>query len=193
MKLIIDHLASASRVADSNSIDFQKKHQKNQGVSLDLGYRNRNSAPRALSSLSFLKHGLGSSSRITIINNIIGFRQRVSRCIRQMAKCFPTPQYLTAGRICIYSFLTLSFLSIRMAHGEPGVVDMKSPDIYSGSQQIDSNLFRGLSSISSNSNPSGTGWVGIQAITAFFVIIAAVAFALFLRPSAISRAQYMPV
>ena len=86
-----------------------------------------------------------------------------------------------------------------MGHGKSfasasGVVDIKSPDIYAGSQQINhSNSFRGLASISSNSNPSGTGWVGIQAITAFFVIIAAVAFALFLRPSAISRAQYMPV
>lgn len=86
-----------------------------------------------------------------------------------------------------------------MAHGESfesasGIVDTKPPDIDAGSHRINySNSFRGLSSISSNSNPSGTGWVGIQAITAFFVIIAAVAFALFLRPSAISRAQYMPV
>ena len=86
-----------------------------------------------------------------------------------------------------------------MAHRESfasasEVVDLKSPDIYADSQQIDYlKSFRGLASISSNSNPSGTGWVGIQAITAFFVIIAAVAFALFLRPSAISRAQYMPV
>lgn len=48
-------------------------------------------------------------------------------------------------------------------------------------------------SLSSDSNASGTGWVGIQALTAFFVIIAAVAFALFLRPSSINRSQYQPV
>lgn len=52
---------------------------------------------------------------------------------------------------------------------------------------------RHLATISSNSNPSGTGWVGLQAITAFFVIIAVVAFALFLRPTTINRSQYQPV
>ena len=53
--------------------------------------------------------------------------------------------------------------------------------------------FRNLATMSADSNASGTGWVGIQALTAFFVIIAAVAFALFLRPSAINRSQYQPV
>ena len=48
-------------------------------------------------------------------------------------------------------------------------------------------------STSSTSNPSGTGWVGLQAITAFFVIMAAVAFALFLRPISTNRSQYQPV
>jgi hypothetical protein len=52
---------------------------------------------------------------------------------------------------------------------------------------------RKLTTVSSDSNASGTGWVGIQALTAFFVIIAAVAFALFLRPSSINRSQYQPV
>jgi ABC-type transport system involved in multi-copper enzyme maturation permease subunit len=52
---------------------------------------------------------------------------------------------------------------------------------------------RKMTTISSDSNASGTGWVGIQALTAFFVIIAAVAFALFLRPSSINRSQYQPV
>jgi hypothetical protein len=41
-------------------------------------------------------------------------------------------------------------------------------------------------------NVSGTGWVGLQAITAFFVIIAAVAFALFLRPTT-NRSNYDPL
>ena len=45
---------------------------------------------------------------------------------------------------------------------------------------------------SDNANTSGTGWVGLQAITAFFVIIAAVAFALFLRPTT-NRSQYQPL
>ena len=46
--------------------------------------------------------------------------------------------------------------------------------------------------LTSNANTSGTGWVGLQAITAFFVIIAAVAFALFLRPTT-NRSQYQPL
>ena len=46
--------------------------------------------------------------------------------------------------------------------------------------------------LTSNANSSGTGWVGLQAITAFFVIIAAVAFALFLRPTT-NRSQYQPL
>lgn len=53
--------------------------------------------------------------------------------------------------------------------------------------------FRILSAPSTSSTSSGSGWVGIQAITVFFVIIAAVGFALFLRPSSINRAQYQPV
>lgn len=52
---------------------------------------------------------------------------------------------------------------------------------------------RYLATVSDNNNPSGTGWIGLQAITAFFVIIAVVAFALFLRPTTTNRSQYQPV
>ena len=54
-------------------------------------------------------------------------------------------------------------------------------------------LSRHLATVSGNNNPSGTGWIGLQAITAFFVIIAVVAFALFLRPTTTNRSQYQPV
>ena len=54
-------------------------------------------------------------------------------------------------------------------------------------------LSRRLATVSANNNPSGTGWIGLQAITAFFVIIAVVAFALFLRPTTTNRSQYQPV
>ena len=54
-------------------------------------------------------------------------------------------------------------------------------------------FFRKLAAPSASGSSSGSGWVGIQAITVFFVILAAVAFALFLRPSSINRSQYQPV
>lgn len=54
-------------------------------------------------------------------------------------------------------------------------------------------FIRKLAAPSASSSSSGSGWVGIQAITVFLVIIAAVAFALFLRPSSINRSQYQPV
>lgn len=48
--------------------------------------------------------------------------------------------------------------------------------------------------ISSNSdNNKATGWVGLQAMTAFFVIIAAVGFALFIRPITNNRSGYQPL
>ena len=69
----------------------------------------------------------------------------------------------------------------------------ETPEGREGQETVPSMGGRNLATMKSNSNPSGTGWVGLQAITAFFVIIAAVAFALFLRPISVNRSQYQPV
>ena len=68
----------------------------------------------------------------------------------------------------------------------------KSDSAHNSKVQMKSS-FRKLAAPSANGSSSGSGWVGIQAITVFFVILAAVAFALFLRPSSINRSQYQPV
>lgn len=55
-------------------------------------------------------------------------------------------------------------------------------------------VLRRMGDISSGDNDHiATGWVGLQAMTAFFVIIAAVGFALFIRPMTNSRSGYQPL
>jgi hypothetical protein len=89
-----------------------------------------------------------------------------------------------SSQVPIESAAILSFVDSRF----------KEKGIHNQLREISSGTsLRKLTTVSSDSNASGTGWVGIQALTAFFVIIAAVAFALFLRPSSINRSQYQPV
>ena len=118
---------------------------------------------------------------------------------------FPSPFSIVAALGCFLvtfsTFTTAAMMSLSSQDSTESATILSFVDVTFGEDEINKQLrdfpsttsFRKLTTASSDNNASGTGWVGIQALTAFFVIIAAVAFALFLRPSAINRSQYQPV